>query len=174
MEIRIYPNTILRKKCLAVKEVGRQEQKIFEEMVKLMRQAGGMGLAACQVGLDKQMLVVDLGNKALKLANPKICKREASQSMEEGCLSLPEITVEVKRAEKIKLEAVNELNQLVSFNAEGILAIALQHEIDHLQGKLIIDYLPWYKKLKAIRKLKSKRQTKTAPLWGPIKCKAFL
>ena len=74
---------------------------------------------------------------------------------------MPEITVEVKRAEKIKLEAVNELNQLISLDAEGILAIVLQHEIDHLQGKLIIDYLPWYKKIRAIRKLKSKRQTKT-------------
>ncbi|MBU2541569.1 MAG: peptide deformylase [Candidatus Omnitrophica bacterium] len=157
MQIKIYGDSILRKKCVAIREVADEEKRIFQEMVNLMREAGGVGLAACQVGLNKQMLVVDLGDKALKLANPKICLAQGSQSIEEGCLSLPEIRVKVKRAKKIKVKALNEHNQKITLSAEDLLAVVIQHEIDHLKGRLLIDYLPWYRRIGAMRKLKSKR-----------------
>ncbi|MEW6008562.1 MAG: peptide deformylase [Candidatus Omnitrophota bacterium] len=157
MEIKIYGDPILRKKCFTVKEIGEGELRIFDEMLQEMRKKGGVGLAACQVGINKQMLVVDVAGKILKLANPKILKRQGALAIEEGCLSLPEILIKVKRAKKINLEAINELNQKISLTCEDILAIVLQHEIDHLEGRLIIDYLPWYKKIKAIRKLKAKK-----------------
>lgn len=157
MQIRVYGDRILRTKCLAVRKISAQEQRIFDEMLAKMREGGGVGLAASQVGLNKQMLVVDIGKGVLKLANPKIRKRSGSQAIEEGCLSVPGILVKVKRAKNILLEALNEYNQKISLIAEDILAIVLQHEIDHLRGKLIIDYLPWHKKIVAINKLKSKR-----------------
>jgi peptide deformylase len=157
MEIKIYGDSILRKKCLAVAKIGDEEKQIFDSMVKIMRQSGGVGLAACQVGFNKQMLVVDCQGKALRLANPKIYQKKGSFAIEEGCLSVPDIKVRVKRFKNIKLKALNEYNQRIVLNAEDLLAVVLQHEIDHLRGKLIIDYLPWYKKVKAIRLLKSKR-----------------
>lgn len=154
MQIRIYGDDILRKKCKPIAKIGDEEREILDQMVKKMRESGGVGLAACQIGLDKQLLVVDLANKALKLANPKICNRAGRQAIEEGCLSLPQIQVKVNRSKKIKLKALDENNQQVSVSAEDLLAIVLQHEIDHLRGRLIIDYLPWYKKIKAIKALK--------------------
>lgn len=158
MQIRIYGDDILRKKCKPVAKITDEEREIFDQMVKKMRESGGVGLAACQVGLNKQMLVVDMANQALKLANPKICRREGCQVIEEGCLSLPQIQVKVKRSKKLKVQALNEYNQLISLDAQDLLAIVLQHEIDHLHGKLIIDYLPWYKKLRAIKELRAKRK----------------
>ena len=158
MQIRIYGDDILRKKCKPIAKIGDEEREILDQMVKKMRESGGVGLAACQVGLNRQLLVVDLANKALKLANPKICKRAGKQVIEEGCLSLPQIQVKVKRSKKIKLEALDEHNQQIFIDAEDLLAIVLQHEIDHLHGKMIIDYLPWYKKIKAIKALKEYRR----------------
>lgn len=158
MEITIYGDDILRKKCQPVKSIGKEERQILEQMAQKMRQSGGVGLAACQVGINKQMLVVDFANQTLKLANPRIRKRQGTFSIEEGCLSLPEIVVKIKRAKKIKLEALNENNEKIVLDAEDLLAIILQHEIDHLNGRLIIDYLPWYKKTQAIKALKAKKE----------------
>ncbi len=166
MEIKIYGDPILRKKCIKVKEIGQQELHLFDRMLAQMRQKGGVGLAACQVGINKQMLVIDVSGEVLKLANPKILSRHGAVAIEEGCLSLPQILIKVRRAKKINLEGINELNQKISLVAEDILAIVLQHEIDHLQGRLIIDYLPWYKRIKAIKKLKAIRRCKPQIIVG--------
>jgi peptide deformylase len=151
--IYIYGEPILRKKTKPVEKVSWQEKQLFDEMLKMMHQAKGIGLAANQVGIDKRMCVVCVGDRVLKLANPRILKRKGMNIFEEGCLSLPNVTVKVKRAKEIVCEAINENNGLIRFEAKELLARAIQHEVDHLMGKLIIDHVPLWQKL-AIRKKK--------------------
>ena len=147
LKIHTYPAPILKKKVKSLRFIGDEERKLFDAMVGLMRQAGGIGLAANQVGIDKQMFVVDIGSGPIKIANPEIIKRSGRKVMEEGCLSLPEIIVKVKRAEYIVVKGIDEQNIEVKFDARDLLARVFQHELDHLKGKLIIDYAPWYIKL---------------------------
>ena len=149
--IYIYGEPILRKKTKPVAQITQEEKQLFDEMLKMMHKAGGIGLAANQVGIDKQMCVVCLEDKTLKLANPKILKKNGADVLEEGCLSLPEITVKVKRAKKIICQALNESNELIKFEAAELLARVIQHEVDHLSGKLILDYAPPWQRL-ALRK----------------------
>lgn len=156
--IYIYGEPILRKETQPVERVGQEERRIFDDMLKLMRQANGIGLAANQAGIDKQMCVVCIEDKVFKLANPKIIKKKGSEIYEEGCLSLPGVTVRVKRARWITCRALNENNEQIEFEAVELLARAMQHELDHLTGKLIIDYAgPWEKiaikeKIKALKR----------------------
>jgi len=152
--IRIFGEPILRKRAKPVRKISEEENRILEAMAKLMHDAQGCGLAATQVGLDKQLLVIDVGGGLLKLANPRILKKEGFDIIEEGCLSLPGVLVKVKRPKKIWLECLNCNNEIVQFEAGDILARVLQHEIDHLRGKLIIDYASWPKRLFLKRKLK--------------------
>ena len=123
-------------------------------MAQTMYRANGVGLAAPQVGVDKKMIVVDAGDGLISLINPKILKKEGKSVLEEGCLSIPEITVKIERAEKVVVEGLNEEGITVSIAAEGLKAHALQHEIDHLRGVLIIDYANFKKKLALRRKLR--------------------
>lgn len=152
--IRIFGEPSLRKKAKPVKNIGEQENRILEAMAKLMYDAQGCGLAATQVGLNKQLLVIDIGGGLLKLANPKILRKEGFDTIEEGCLSLPEVTVKIKRPRKILVECLDCNNKLIQFEAQDVLSRALQHEMDHLKGKLIIDYAPLAKRFLLKRKLK--------------------
>ena len=152
--IYIYGEPILRKKTKLVAKVSQEERQLFDEMVKMMHQAKGIGLAANQAGLDKRMCVVCVDDKVLKLANPKILKKKGVDVFEEGCLSLPDITVKIKRAKEIVCEALNENNKLMCFEARDLLARVIQHEVDHLMGKLIIDYAPLWQKLALKKKIK--------------------
>lgn len=158
-EIKIFGEPILRKKTKPVKKITEAERKIFEDMARIMHEAGGIGLAANQIGIDKQMIVLDAGDGLFMLANPKILEREGSSVLEEGCLSLPEITVKVKRPKKIVVEYLDKDNSLIKFEADDILSRAIQHEVDHLMGKMIIDYAGWRQKFlikRKIRQLKKK------------------
>lgn len=156
--IRIFGEPILRKKSRPVKKIGDEEKKILEAMARLMYEAQGCGLAATQVGIDRQLLVVDIGGGLLQLANPKILKKEGFNVIEEGCLSLPQVVVKVRRPRKIWLECLNCDNKIIRFEAQDILSRALQHEIDHLRGKLIIDYAGWRQRLLLKRKLRQLRK----------------
>lgn len=147
MEIVCLPNPTLRKKAVKVLKISGEEKKILDEMAETMYLKGGVGLAACQVGIDKQLVVVDIGDGLLKLVNPVIIKKEGSETLEEGCLSVPEAVIKVKRAKKITVEYLNEKGEAMTMTAEGLLARVIQHEIDHLLGKLIVDYLSPIKKL---------------------------
>ncbi len=162
LKIHVYPAPILKKKAKSLRFIGDEERKLFDAMIELMQQAGGVGLAANQVGLDKQMLVIDIGTGPIKIANPKITKRSGRKAMEEGCLSLPEIIVKVKRAEHVVVKGINEQNVEIKFDAHNLLARVFQHELDHLKGKLIIDYAPWYRKILLQKKfaLSSKEKKK--------------
>jgi len=109
-------------------------------MAKIMYENEGIGLAAPQVGVDKRIIIVHTDKGLLKLINPKILEKEGEDSLSEGCLSLPEIFVKVNRAERIKIEGLNEEGKSIKLKAEDFLARVIQHEIDHLNGVLIIDY----------------------------------
>jgi len=159
LKIRVYPDPILKKKTSFVAGITDDEKKLFEDMAKTMYVAGGVGLAANQVGVAKQIMVLDVGRGLLKLANPKILKASCKKSGEEGCLSFPEISVKIKRPEKVVIEAMNHEGAKVKIEADGLFARALQHEMDHLAGVVIIDKIGIRQKFLIagkLRKLKKK------------------
>lgn len=140
LKIRIFGDAVLRKKARAVVEVTDYHRQLLDKMLVLMREASGIGLAAPQVGVEESLIVVDIGTGAYKLINPRIVRRGGSQVTEEGCLSVPGVCLKVRRAMDIAVEAQGERGEPVKIDAEGLLACVLQHEIDHLKGKLIVDY----------------------------------
>jgi len=159
LKIRVYPDPILKKKTSFVAGITDDEKKLFEDMAKTMYVAGGVGLAANQVGVSKQIMVLDVGRGLLKLANPKILKASCKKSGEEGCLSFPEISVKIERPEKVVIEAMNHEGAKVKIEADGLFARALQHEMDHLAGVVIIDKIGIRQKFLIagkLRKLKKK------------------
>jgi peptide deformylase len=138
--IQKYPNSILRKKCVCVSEITEKEKDLFEKMLFTMRYFCGIGLAAPQIGIAKKMIVAEADSRIIKLANPQIVGIRGSDSMAEGCLSVPDIAVDIKRATDIIVRGLDEKGKIVEIKANGLLARVLQHEIEHLKGKLIIDY----------------------------------
>ena len=139
--IREYGEPILRQKCRRVVRLGSREKRVLSQMAATMYKAQGMGLAAPQVGLAEQLIVVDGWAGLIKLANPLILLKDGESIMEEGCLSLPHTMVKVKRASRVIVEAWNENEERVRIEGEDLFARVLQHEIDHLLGTLIIDYV---------------------------------
>lgn len=154
LKIRLFGNPVLRKKTKPVKEVTPVQRDILSAMAQLMYAESGIGLAASQVGVNESMIVVDIGSGLYKLINPKIIEKRGHQVMEEGCLSVPGVCIKVKRAGKVVVKADDQDSKPVTIEAEGLLACVFQHEIDHLKGKLIIDYASLLEKLKLRNKLK--------------------
>jgi len=148
-----YPSPVLRKKAERIGHITDEIREIMDGMVEVMRRNQGIGLAAPQIGSTLRIVVVILGDEIFRVINPKYLKTEGVGVMEEGCLSLPSITVKVKRARKVMLEYLDENGRLLKRTFEGLSAVVLQHEIDHLEGRLIIDYLPWYNRLLKLRDL---------------------
>ena len=157
LEIKKYPEPILRKKCIQVPEITPKEVKLFEDMLLTMYTFGGIGLSAPQVGSLLQIIVADVGEGAVRLANPHILKTKGQDKLSEGCLSLPDINVQIKRPYEVLVEGLNEKGEHIEINAKGLLARVIQHEIDHLKGRLIIDYLGLIEKMKLF-KLKGKKR----------------
>jgi len=127
-------------------------------MVRIMYDSSGIGLAAPQIGINESMIVIDIGQGLYKLINPRIIKKQGVQSMEEGCLSVPGVGIKIKRAKKIWVKALDDLGKEVDLAAEGLFACVFQHEIDHLNGKLIIDYASFVEKLKIKKALAELKQ----------------
>lgn len=146
------PAALLRKKTARVEKVGGSETAALSDMVKAMYLNHGVGLAANQVGIDKQLAVIDVGSGPIKMINPVIVKKDGVETQEEGCLSVPGVFVKVKRAERVVVNFINENGMVIRLKAEGLFARAIQHEVDHLSGKLIIDYLNPIKKIFARKK----------------------
>ena len=147
MEIKRFPDPLLRRRGEVVLSIGNDERRVLADMAETMYLKGGVGLAAVQVGIQRNMVVIDIGDGLRKMVNPVISKKEGSETQEEGCLSVPEKCVNVKRSKKIAVDYMNEDGQAVRLSAEGLLARVIQHEIDHLFGKLIVDYLNPLKKI---------------------------
>ena len=148
LEIKKYPDNSLRKKCASLERVTDSDAKLLEEMVFTMRHFAGIGLAAPQIGIARNLIVADIGEGAIKLANPKILKTAGLDKLEEGCLSIPGVAVDIERPDEIIISGLDEKGKNIEIKAEGLLARVLQHEIDHLKGKLIIDYLNLLEKFK--------------------------
>jgi len=140
LKIRFCGDSALREVSFPIKEVGPAERMLIQSMINTMHESKGIGLAAPQVGINQRILVGDIGEGPIAVINPHIIYRSGSVEMEEGCLSIPEVTIKVKRAEKIVLQYLDENNCEVEKAYEGLMARVILHEIDHLDGKLIIDY----------------------------------
>lgn len=151
--IRVFGDPVLRKKAKAVKEVTAQHREILSRMAQEMYAGSGIGLAAPQLGISQAMIVADIGGGLYKLVNPRIVKKEGKQAIQEGCLSVPGICLKVRRARKVLVHAQDESGGPLSVEAEGLLACVFQHEIDHLKGKLIVDYANIVERLKIKKKL---------------------
>jgi peptide deformylase len=152
-KIKVFGDPILRKKAKPVNRVTDEHREILSQMAQSMYEDAGIGLAAPQIGISAQLIVADIGEGLYKLINPVIVKRHGSQAISEGCLSVPGVCIKVKRAKEVWIEARDENNHLVKIVAQDLLACVLQHEIDHLKGKLIIDYASFLEKLRIKRKL---------------------
>ena len=150
-EIRKYPDVILKKKTEPVEGFGDDLQQLIDDMIETMYAAPGVGLAANQVGVSKQLAVIDVSvaseeNTLIVLCNPEIISQEGKEATEEGCLSIPDYTTMVKRYEKVKVKALDRHGKEIEIEADGLLARALQHEVDHLNGKLFVDRIGRIKK----------------------------
>ena len=148
LKIIKYPDDIVRKRCALVDKITESEIKLFKDMLFTMRYFKGIGLAAPQIGVNKSLIVADIGYGVIQLANPKILKMEGFVKWEEGCLSVPGAIVAIRRPDEIVVSGINEKNKAIELRARGLLARVLQHEVDHLNGKLIIDYLGLLGKIK--------------------------
>lgn len=145
--IKKFPDSLLRKKAARIYRIGKSEKENLASMAETMYMNEGVGLAALQVGIDKQLAVIDVGKGLLRMVNPVIVKKDGREVHEEGCLSVPGVSVRVKRARSVTVNFLNEDGEAIQLKATGLLARAIQHEIDHLSGKLIVDYLNPVKKL---------------------------
>ena len=163
-QILTEPNEILRKKSLPVDSVDKDLQILMDDMLETMYAAPGIGLAAIQVGIPKRVIVLDIeqkeGNKKpLFFVNPEIIQKSKNLSTyEEGCLSVPGQFAEINRPDKCHIKYLDYYGEKKEINAEGMLATCIQHEMDHLEGILFIDYLSKLKKTMIIKKLSKQKK----------------
>ncbi|MEO8193143.1 MAG: peptide deformylase [Gemmatimonadales bacterium] len=152
LDIRVLGDPVLRKATTPVEKVSDEVRTLVSEMFDTMYAAEGIGLAAPQVGRDERVAVMDVEGARFALINPEIIEREGSIRGEEGCLSIPEVFGEVTRASRVIVRALNEKGERVEVEGTELLARCMQHEIDHLDGKLFIDYLSVLKRRAAMAK----------------------
>ena len=160
LQILTYPDPRLRDRARPVDAVDEPLRRLVDDMAQTMYAAKGIGLAATQVGVARRVVVMDVSaehDQLLVLINPKIVARDGAQVCEEGCLSVPDVFEEVERAERITVHYLDRDGQAQQFDADGLLAVCVQHEIDHLDGKLFVDYLSRLKQDR-LRKKAGKRQ----------------
>lgn len=146
--IKKYGDSILRKKTKPIENVDDEIRKLAGFMIRAMYENNGVGLAANQIGLDIQMAVVDTGDGAQVLINPKIIESQGETIDEEGCLSLPGVFFKIKRPEYVEVEALDNYGRMKKIKAQGLEARAICHEVDHLNGKLIIDRIGLWQRLR--------------------------
>ncbi|HAK87928.1 MAG TPA: peptide deformylase [Nitrospiraceae bacterium] len=151
LEIRKYPDEVLKKKALPVENIDRSLQRLIDDMIETMYAAPGIGLAAPQVGISKRLIVIDVSlgeekNSLIVLINPEIMDTEGIADSDEGCLSVPGYNSTIKRAEKVTVKGLDRNGKPVQIEGDEMLARALQHEIDHLDGILFVDRMSSIKK----------------------------
>jgi len=154
LKIRVVGDLCLRKKSVSVKKVGSGHRKLLETMLDTMYENKGVGLAAPQVGINERIIIVDIGEGPEAFINPKVVKKEGSCSLEEGCLSVPGVAVHVKRPESIVVQYLDPNNIKQEKTFSDLMARVILHEIDHLDGKLLIDYASFPERLKLRKQLK--------------------
>lgn len=164
LEILRYPDKRLRTKAAPVETVNNDTRNIVDNMLETMYDAPGIGLAATQVDIHQQIIVIDISedkDDPLCLINPNILHKEGTEESEEGCLSVPEYYASIKRAEAIKVSALDREGKEFELEVDGLLAVCIQHELDHLNGKVFVDYLSPLKQKRLRKKIEklSKQST---------------
>lgn len=166
LEVLHFPDERLRTKAATVETVDDHIRQIVSDMIETMEAEQGIGLAATQVDIHQRIVVIDISetrDQRLVLINPEILEKDGEDGIEEGCLSVPTALALVPRAHHVKIKALNEQGEAFELDAEGLLAICIQHELDHLEGKLFIDYLSPLKQQRIRTKLeKLARQQKAS------------
>lgn len=167
LEILHFPDPRLRRKAEPVAQVDDNVRRTVDDMFETMYAAPGIGLAAIQVNVALRIIVIDVSERKdspLCLINPEIVSRDGVEVMEEGCLSVPGVYEKVQRADHIAVRALDRDGILLEFEADGLLAVCIQHEIDHLDGKLFVDYISPLKRQRIRKKLeKQQRFSKPEP-----------
>ena len=163
-----YPDKRLRKAGETVTDFGPELQALVDDMAETMYAAPGCGLAATQIGVNKRVFVIDTAtedepSRLTVFINPEILETSGCLDWQEGCLSFPGVTEEVERAAKVKVRAQDRDGASFELEAEGLLAVAIQHEFDHLQGVLMIDHLGALKKRIVHRKMQKRADSETTP-----------
>ncbi|WP_298598766.1 peptide deformylase [Zoogloea sp.] len=154
-----YPDPRLHTRATQVAEVNDEIRKLVNDMAETMYEAPGIGLAATQVDVHKRVVVIDVSEDKsglLALINPEIISRSGEQVCEEGCLSVPGIYDKVSRAEQVRVRALDPQGRTIEFDADGLLAVCVQHELDHLDGKVFVEYLSQLKQTRIKGKLAKK------------------
>jgi peptide deformylase len=161
LEILHFPDPRLRTRARPVASVDAAVRRLVDDMFETMYAAPGIGLAATQVNVHQRLLVVDVSeekDQPLVFINPEILHRDGVEEMEEGCLSVPGFYDKVQRAERIKVRAQDRDGKPFELDTDGLLAVCIQHEIDHLDGKLFVDYLSNLKRQRIRKKLEKARR----------------
>lgn len=156
LEILHFPDPRLRLKAKPVAQVDDQVRQMVKDMFETMYDAPGIGLAATQVNIQLEVIVIDVSenkDEPVCLINPKIIAEDGTEEMQEGCLSVPGFYENVTRAESVKIQSLNQDGDTFELEADGLLAVCIQHEMDHLQGKLFVDYLSPLKRQRIKKKL---------------------
>ena len=161
LKILLHPDDRLHIPAVTVKRVDEVTQQLVKDMAEKMYQASGIGLAATQVNVPQRIIVIDISDTKddlLVLINPEIQSKEGTVVFEEGCLSVPGVYDRVERSERIMVRALNSEGVVFSFEATGLLSVCIQHEIDHLDGKLMVDYISRLKRNRIRSKLEKKHK----------------
>ena len=161
LEILHFPDTRLRNVAIAVDTVDDELRQLIDDLFETMYAAPGIGLAATQVNVAKRVLVIDISNEQnqpLVFVNPEILESSGEEEMDEGCLSVPGVYETVKRAERIRVRALDRNGEAFELETGDLLAVCIQHEIDHLDGKLFVDYLSALKRQRIRKKLEKQRR----------------
>lgn len=161
LEILHFPDPRLRQRAAEVDAVDDELRRLIDDMFETMYQAPGIGLAATQVNVHKRVVVIDISKEQDEprvFINPQIVVLDGVEEMEEGCLSVPGVYEKVQRAERIRVRAMDREGQAFELDADGLLAVCIQHEIDHLDGKLFVDYLSQLKRQRIRKKLEKQRR----------------
>jgi peptide deformylase len=161
LDILHYPDNRLRTMAQSVEKVDAAVKQLVDDMFETMYEAPGIGLAATQVDVHRRVIVIDISadkNQPLCLINPEIMESGGVEEAEEGCLSVPEIYESVQRAETVTVRALDRKGEVFTMEANGLLAVCIQHEIDHLVGKLFVDYLSPLKQQRLKKKLQKNRR----------------
>jgi peptide deformylase len=158
LDIHVYGSPILRQETTPVDRMTDELRRLTDDMFETMYAAKGIGLAAPQVGRPERLAVIDIEDNPIVIVNPEIIRTEGSARGEEGCLSIPEIFGDVDRASRVTVRALNRDGRPFEIDATDLLARCLQHEIDHLHGKLFLDYLSFLKRRSAIAKWESMKK----------------
>ena len=158
LDIHLLGSPILRQETQAVAAVTDEHRRLIDDMLETMYAAKGIGLAAPQVGRLERIAVIDVDDNPMAIVNPEILRREGTVKGEEGCLSIPEVYGDVERAARVVVRALDRDGRAFEIEASELLARCLQHEIDHLHGKLFLDYLSVLKRRSALAKWEKERK----------------